>query len=578
MKTKVSISSKKQIIHIMMIVVIPLLTILVIYNIYTVKRTNDRVFESSINTIYLYQQTLENDLHNIENFMVALSANDSSYRYLHTKLNPYEANAYTYNIIDKYRDIMLSYPMIGGMFIYTDENQLYRDLYSYTYSYGEKKDIKDFLRNLTKTKGNYGTLGWFSKKTGDKYYLFRILGKGGLYIISMVDFDKIIKPQDSKGRPKDGFLLYSTNSGDAITMIDKVRAEDIDLKKKTESYYITGSGQDYFTTQNYSDYAKINLVYLEPYHGILQTLDVVLLGLLIASVLFVLIIPALFYLLEHSYFQPFQRLLDTMNRIKSGDLEARMVDNYRINEFQVLSATFNEMVMQIKNLTIQSYEKELEKQQVQLQYLQLQIKPHFYLNCLKSICGMAQEKKYMQIQEMIIELSGYLRYMLSNNARLVPLAEELKSVNNYISLQQMSVSSPPVCQVNIGEQLMDFQIPPLSILTFVENSVKYGVCHERQLIIKIKAVLLETEQDRYVNITISDNGNGFPEKILEELNQEKVSYESGHMGIANVKHRFGLIYHNKSTFYFSNQAEGSCIEIFMPYETGAVPASFRIGG
>jgi two-component system sensor histidine kinase YesM len=565
MKTKVSISSKKQIMFIMMIVVIPLHVILIIYNIYTVNSTNDRVFESSKNTIYLYQQTLENDLHNVENSMVALSANDSSYRYLHAKLNPYDANAYTYNIIEKYRDIILSYPMIGGMFIFTDSNQLYRDLYSNTYSYKEKNDIKGFLRNLTESNGNYGTLGWFSKKIEDRYYLFRVLGKNGLYIICMIDFDRIIKPQDSKKRPQDGFLLYSTKNGDAITLIDKVQSEKIDLMKNTESYNITGTKQAYFTTQNYSDYAQLNFVYLEPYHGFFNH-DTVLLGLLVATAVFVLIVPVYLYLFEHSYFQPFERLVNTMNRIKAGDLDAKMENNYRINEFQSLCATFNEMVEKIKNLKVESYEKELEKQQAQLQYLQLQIKPHFYLNCLKSLFGMAQEQKYIQIQKMIIELSGYLRYMLSNNARLVSFSEELNSIQNYISLQKMSASNPPICQINISEQIENIQIPPLSILTFVENSVKYGVCRDKQLIIKIKIMLLESEQDKYVNITISDNGNGFPEEILEKLNQNKPYYESGHTGIANVKHRLNLIYQNKSTFSFSNQIEGSCIEIFIPYE------------
>ena len=78
---------------------------------------------------------------------------------------------------------------------------------------------------------------------------------------------------------------------------------------------------------------------------------------------------------------------------------------------------------------------------------------------------------------------------------------------------------------------------------------------------------METEEARYVNISISDNGSGFLPEILEALNRpEKIEYTGQHVGILNVKHRFALLYKGKSMFSFSNLKKGSRIEIFIPEE------------
>jgi hypothetical protein len=48
------------------------------------------------------------------------------------------------------------------------------------------------------------------------------------------------------------------------------------------------------------------------------------------------------------------------------------------------------MMDQIKSLKIIAYEKTLAAQQAQLQYLQIQIRPHFFLNCLSALYGLAE--------------------------------------------------------------------------------------------------------------------------------------------------------------------------------------------
>lgn len=565
MKKKLNVSSQRQIVFIMLSVVVPLIVIIATYNIYTVDRTNSRVFESSKNTLSLYQNALDSDLHSVENLMVGLAANDVSFRQLKYQLNSYDVYSDAYNVMGKYQDFMSAYPIIGAMCLETQPNNLFRTVYNGNYTYQQKQQMSDAVYALIKTGKNYGTKGWFYEKIGSCQYLLRILGQGDLYTVCIIDPNKLEVPQNVASSGQQGVLLYATQGREAVTMPGRVKEEGIALQNDTDSYYVTGTKQNYLAANSYSEYAKTMLVYLEPYRGYFQNLDMVQMILLLMSVLLVLFFPVALYTLNRSYFRPMNRLMDTMERIKSGDFNAKMEENYRISEFQQFSTTFNEMVDEIKNLKIESYEKELERQQAQLFLLQSQTKPHFYLNCLKSIYALAQEKKFETIQQMVIELSGYLRFMLKDNSTMVQLSEELRSVHNYIALQQMGSSNPPECQVTVEEGLERLMIPPISILAFVENAVKYASSPERQLMIKIKAVLLRSDAESYVNFSISDNGGGFPDEMLVLLNKEEAVYQEGHTGIANVKQRFNLIYHGKSTFSFFNQNEGSCIEIFIPY-------------
>ena len=75
---------------------------------------------------------------------------------------------------------------------------------------------------------------------------------------------------------------------------------------------------------------------------------------------------------------------------------------------------------QIKKLKIDIYEKELEKQKTMMNYLQLQIRPHFFLNCLNTIYSMAQTQLYEEIMKMSMITSNYFRYIFQNTQDLVP--------------------------------------------------------------------------------------------------------------------------------------------------------------
>ena len=106
-------------------------------------------------------------------------------------------------------------------------------------------------------------------------------------------------------------------------------------------------------------------------------------------------------------------LVSTMDRIGRGELSVRSSVDYRNAEFTQVNETFNRMIDQITQLKIDGYEKELEARRNEMTALKLQIRPHFVLNCLKSVYAMVQTGSREDAQQLILLLSRYLRYILS---------------------------------------------------------------------------------------------------------------------------------------------------------------------
>ncbi|SDW48008.1 histidine kinase [Paenibacillus sp. CF384] len=561
---KLNFSSKKQVILIMMIFIVPLVLLLILYNFYVIQVLNNKIEQTNRNSILLYQDAFEKNLRNADLFMSNLVSNDISFMKLFITQDPIDLQYYAQDIMNKYQGYFDTNEMVGGMFVYSKSNQLFYKTYSQNYVHNIRQGAESYLKTILQTKENYRSWGWFVHEIDGRYYLFRLLGTRDTYTICMIDFANVIVPQSFSQNQGGGFFAFANQEGEPLTSIDEIKAKGILIRSHSDSHYISGSSHKFFVVQNYSASTQLNYIYIMPYRGLLFYLDAVQIAFLVGSVFILLLMLISFQLLERSYFKPLKRMMATMRQIKNGHLNATMNTTSGVIEFRQMSSTFNQMMAEIKDLKIESYENEMKKQQAELQFLQIQIKPHFYLNVLKNLFGIAEQKKYDQIQEMILLLSRHLRYMFHENDSLVSLQDEITNVRNYMQLQQMSASRELICKVYVDERLKEFRIPPISILTFIENAIKHAVPIHNQLIISIKASLLENEDGHFVNISIIDNGTGFSDATLSSLNNKSPNASKENVGIMNVIRRFNVIYQNQCTFLFST-SNGACIDIFIQF-------------
>ncbi len=277
--------------------------------------------------------------------------------------------------------------------------------------------------------------------------------------------------------------------------------------------------------------------------------------------------------LRHGFFRPLGELVETMKRIQANDLTAR-TKHYSSREFAQVNETFNNMIDKITSLRIESYERQLKVQSLQviagqarMDALRMQIRPHFIINCLKNIYGLAQTGNMQDIQTLILLLSNHLRYTFSIQNNVVSLEQELKMCRNYLGLQAVGQVRQPVCRIQAAPAVLEVQVPPISLLTLVENSVKHG-SGEQALSIDIEADRLPMEGGFLTRIVLRDNGPGFPPDQLQQLNQRgNPSPDDERVGLRNVCDRFDILYGERFAICFSNR-NGAQVEILISEENG----------
>jgi sensor histidine kinase YesM len=118
---------------------------------------------------------------------------------------------------------------------------------------------------------------------------------------------------------------------------------------------------------------------------------------------------------------------------------------------------------------------EKEKLTVELQLLRSQLHPHFLFNTLNSLYAMTLERS-KEAPEAVLQLSSLLRYILYEcNDPLVPLCQEIKSLQDYIALEKMRFGDRLDVSLSFSGDIDNRTIAPLLFLPFVENSIKHGI-------------------------------------------------------------------------------------------------------
>lgn len=177
---------------------------------------------------------------------------------------------------------------------------------------------------------------------------------------------------------------------------------------------------------------------------------------------------------------------------------------------------------------------DLEKAQLEteLLFLKSQISPHFFFNTLNNIHSLALEKSN-KTPKIILKLSELMRYLLyETSTERQSLQKEILCIQNYLDLEKIRHDDLLRINMSISGDILDKEIAPILLLTFVENAFKHGV-NKNIGIVNIDIDFTIIKNFLYFTIT-----NPLPSKseIKSSLDQ------SSGIGLENVKKRLILGY------------------------------------
>lgn len=546
--------------------IVPIIILQLLQNVYSLRAFYAEMESSGQGTIYLYQKQLENSMHRIETTIANYWGDDYSHGRLMYPQSELDAYSYAYEVINAYKSLMSSEKIIAAMFVVSKPNgQVRAALDSTQTSYAERTAMWDFVRAAADSQEDLIPRKWFPCRIAQRNFLVRAMGGPRAYTVCIINLDQTIKPQDADYFPRSALLLYADDGGAPLTSTAFLEERRIALEAHKDGFYFSGSPARYFIVQTFSRVSGMHIVYLKAYPGSLREMSLVLLSIVLMSVAISALVPLLFFKFKQWYLRPVEQMTRTLRAIKKGSLDARLREDQKMEELHQVSVAFNEMMDEIKNLKIEAYEKEIQRQYAELQYRQLQIRPHFFLNFLKTLYGMAEKKRFDKIQNVILMMSEHIRYMFHDNKDQVPLRMELDHVSNFINMQRYVTSRAIEYALDIGEGLEEIRVPALCLQIFVENSCKYAMLPDRDLAVTISVRRLRSEEGDCLDLSVSDNGPGLDKQQLREFNGG-VTFEHRmeHIGIANVRQRLFLLYGEKSGFACMNLDPGSVFEMILP--------------
>lgn len=546
----------------LLLIALPLAALLLISNFYSIRANNDKLAESNRRMVEYWTEQTEENLGTIELFLSNLTLNEREMNLLAVKSRPEDATEAMLSLLDRFDTAGQAFPAISGLFFYSEPNELFAARFPdpNAQSYQQRESMRAQMRSLL-ISGDPAIRKWSPRYINGEYYLTRFFFREGAGMAAAVALENLT-PKSLDGQAT--ILYRNLDDNQPLTGQEFIERTGIVLGMGEEFYNLSGSNERYMIMEQPVEKAGFAMVYVLSEAGFWDGLDSVQMTILILSVFTILMIFGMYRWLNRWLNIPIQQLTQIMERIKQGELESQIETNFNTRELMQVRDTFNDMMLQIQHLKIDRYERELESQHMQLQYLYRQIRPHFFLNCLKSLYACARQQKTEQMQEMILSLSNHIRYWFRDSRTLVTLEEEVRYAVNYIKIQQLSLVPPPTFEVEMDESIRNYQIPPFTVQTFVENSIKHEWNPERPLHIAIRANIIEDDGGAYINVCVADSGDGFPEDMLVALNDPQIEYYAQHhIGLNNIKHRLKLIYGDRALMAFYNNP-GSHSEIIVP--------------
>jgi LytS/YehU family sensor histidine kinase len=191
------------------------------------------------------------------------------------------------------------------------------------------------------------------------------------------------------------------------------------------------------------------------------------------------------------------------------------------------------------------YRLQYEAAQARLSSLESRLHPHFLFNTLNSISALIHEDPACA-ERMTERLAALLRYSLDSTERpTVPLEQELKVSTDYLEIEKTRFGPRLNYSVDVPAELMPVEVPPFSLQTLVENSVKYGGGEIR--------ITARNGNGRVV-LNVWDSGEGFA---------KQTDIPGGH-GLANLRSRLEAIWGKKASLEFGREDSGARVQISLP--------------
>ena len=470
-----------------------------------------------------------------------------------------------------------SFSNIGGLFVYSQLQDIFIPQVNDSWDSNQNnQNCSQLIKKLLQKSNSEGNLEqlnlnkWFLLTDENDFFLVRIIKNRNTYAGAWANLNKI-SSAFKHFEAMNAIMLYVDQDGNCVGNSDfgNIRLAPQD-SLENPSYFRPDFFHKYLTVSNKLDYCDYYIMALIP-TGYMSKELTPLYGLMISILLWLFLFSVtIISVMNHFFDAPSQILKPVIASLRKGRFDSKIETDIQFQEIHNIIGTFNEMISEIQELRIHIYEEQLEKKELELQYLKTQIAPHFLINCLNTIFVMSQDKANLDTTHRIVQaLSEHLRYTLATRST-VSLSEEIHYVKNYLLLTQLRFPNTLSYDICVEDAAKEAQVFPLLLLMLTENSIKTNLIMGESFCVQIKGYCYEKEGISRVHLIHIDSGIGFNKENLHIYNHiieyPETRKNGSNIGIYNIVMRLNLMLGASAVIYFSNEpGQGARIDIDFPF-------------
>ena len=402
------------------------------------------------------------------------------------------------------RDMKNAYGAGVMFFAYLEGEEKFYHLSEVKIPYEDYLELRKRAPQKAEKEGQ--KMAWQRIRLGQdrKSFLFYGVSYRGVYVCSLVDAEKLRGNLDDIITGRKGYYRLLDEEGREFLKVDGSGGSLFPLFYRNYTLQADPGGMPYQVQVHADVYSA----------AAEQEIRQSLILLLLFVVLFVA--ARYIYVTNRSVLRPLENFQIALKNVSAEDSILHM-ESPPLRELEPADQQLKNLVSQLQKMRISVYEEELERKKFEITFLQHQIRPHFYLNCLATIDSMAQLGEIEELRKMVLFTSQYIRYLFQVDSNLVRLSYELTHIEAYLDIQNLRMEENFEVEVKAAPEAMEACIPPLFLISFVENSVKHASVSAGE---KLKiSIHCRREKERLV-VDIADSGQGFPPEFLREQEGE----------------------------------------------------------
>ncbi|MFL6129559.1 MAG: sensor histidine kinase [Mycobacteriales bacterium] len=165
--------------------------------------------------------------------------------------------------------------------------------------------------------------------------------------------------------------------------------------------------------------------------------------------------------------------------------------------------------------------------------LRAQISPHFVYNALTTIASFVRTDPE-RARELLLEFAEFTRYSFRSHGEFTTLAEELRSIDRYLTLERARFGDRLEVRLQIAPEVLPVAVPFLGLQPLVENAVRHGLAAKTG--VGTISIVAEDAGTACL-ISVEDDGVGMDPEVLRRRAEG-----GGHVGLGNIDDRLRSVF------------------------------------